>query len=81
MAILSAMINAASCFIPELTGECDEECFEQQAARLISQVRTIAAFSYRKSHGPADHLPEAGLQVHRELPAHDVLGCRTRTTS
>jgi citrate synthase len=45
------MINAAGCFIPELTGECDAECFEQQAARLLSQVRTLAAFSYRKTMG------------------------------
>jgi citrate synthase len=51
MAVLSSMINAAGCFIPELTGECDAECFEQQAARLISQVRTLAAFSYRKTMG------------------------------
>ena len=51
MAVLSSMINAAGCFIPELTGECDEECFEQQSARLLSQVRTLAAFSYRKTMG------------------------------
>jgi len=51
MAVLSSMINAAGCFIPELTGECDAECFEQQAARLLSQVRTLAAFSYRKTMG------------------------------
>ena len=51
MAVLSSMINAAGCFIPELTGECDAECFEQQAARLLSQVRTLSAFSYRKTMG------------------------------
>jgi citrate synthase len=51
MAILSAMINAASCFIPELTEHCDDECFENQAARLLSQVRTLAAYAYRKSRG------------------------------
>jgi len=49
MAILSAMINAAGCFFPELLE--DHEAFVIQAARLISQVRTIAAFSYRKSLG------------------------------
>ena len=49
MAILSAMINAAGCFFPELLEE--REAFVVQAARLISQVRTIAAFSYRKSLG------------------------------
>ena len=53
MAILSAMINAASCFDENLMhwhwGLAKE--FEIYAARLISQVRTIAAYSYRKSVG------------------------------
>ena len=51
MAILSAMINASSCFYPGLMGQPNREEFDEQAARLISQVRTIAAFSYRKSRG------------------------------
>ena len=52
MAMLSSMINAVSCFYPEVleTAEMKEQ-FDLQAARLISQVRTIAAFAYRKSHG------------------------------
>jgi len=50
MAILSAMINAASSYYPTLL-EKREERFDNHAARLISQVRTIAAFSYRKAHG------------------------------
>ena len=53
MAMLSAMINAASCFDEGLMhwqwGKNKQ--FETYAARLISQVRTIAAFSYRKSCG------------------------------
>ena len=53
MAILSAMINAASCFDEELMrwhwGK--SKGFEIYVAKLISQVRTIAAYSYRKSHG------------------------------
>ena len=53
MAMLSAMINAASCFDEGLMhwswGRKNQ--FEIYAARLISQVRTIAAFSYRKSVG------------------------------
>ncbi len=53
MAILSAMINAASCFDEGLMhwhwGKAKE--FDTYAARLISQVRTIAAYSYRKSLG------------------------------
>jgi len=51
MAILSSMINASSCFYPGLMGPPHPERFDVQAARLISQVRTIAAFSYRKSRG------------------------------
>ncbi|HVM49492.1 MAG TPA: citrate synthase [Candidatus Acidoferrum sp.] len=51
MAILSAMINAASCFYPELLTEGMRENFDVQAARLLSQVRTIAAYAYRKSMG------------------------------
>jgi citrate synthase len=51
MAILSSMINASSCFYPELLTSEMQASFEVQAARLLSQVRTIAAFAYRKSRG------------------------------
>jgi len=51
MAILSAMINAASCFYPDVMNGPNANDFALNAARLISQVRTIAAFSYRKSEG------------------------------
>ena len=51
MAILSAMINAAGCFLPELNSEYEPARFEIQAARLLSQVRTLAAYAYRKSRG------------------------------
>jgi citrate synthase len=50
MAILSAMINATSSYHPNLIIK-REERFPWHAARLISQVRTIAAYSYRKAHG------------------------------
>ena len=53
MAILSAMINAASCFDEQIMrwqwSKTKE--FDVCVAKLISQVRTIAAFSYRKSLG------------------------------
>lgn len=53
MAMLSAMINAASCYDQGLMhwkwGMTKE--FDVYVARLISQVRTIAAYSYRKSCG------------------------------
>ncbi|HVN80953.1 MAG TPA: citrate synthase [Terriglobia bacterium] len=51
MAILSAMINASGCYYPELVDPEKPESFNRQAARIISQVRTIAAFAYRKSRG------------------------------
>jgi citrate synthase len=52
MAILSSMINAVSCFYPELLDtNMQKEHFETEAARLLAQVRTLAAFSYRKSRG------------------------------
>lgn len=51
MAILSSMINACGCFTRELSGPYDPDKFSRHAGRLISQVRTIAAFAYRTSRG------------------------------
>jgi citrate synthase len=51
MAMLSAMINALSCFHPEYFKLSDENTFEAAAARLFSKIRTIAAYSYRRSKG------------------------------
>ena len=51
MAMLSAIINASSCYHPELMDDGDEEHFMRNAAKLISKVRTIAAFSYKKTMG------------------------------
>jgi citrate synthase len=51
MAQLSAMINALSCFYPEYFTFEDPGSFEDAAARVISQIRTIAAYSYRRSRG------------------------------
>ena len=51
MAILSSMINAAGCFDPDLFSSENPDTFQVQVARLISQVRTIAAFAYRQSRG------------------------------
>ncbi|HEX5790875.1 MAG TPA: citrate synthase [Luteolibacter sp.] len=61
MAILSAMINAASSYYPNII-EKREERFPYHAARLISQVRTIAAFSYRKAHGLPVIYPKSKLK-------------------
>lgn len=51
MASLSAMINAMSCFHPELLRIDGEGSFEEASGRLISKIRTIAAYSYRHAHG------------------------------
>jgi len=51
MAILSAMINTLACFHPDLAKIVGTASFEEAAARLISKVRTIAAYSYRRAHG------------------------------
>jgi citrate synthase len=51
MAILSSMINAAGCYYPELLEPQAAQHFGNETAFLISQVRTIAAFAYRKSRG------------------------------
>jgi len=51
MAILSSMINASGCYYPELLSTDVRNHFDVLAARLLSQVRTIAAFAYRKSRG------------------------------
>jgi citrate synthase len=61
MAILSSMINAASSYHPNLI-HAREEHFPFHAARLISQVRTIAAFSYRKAQGLPSIYPKTTLK-------------------
>ena len=62
MAILSSMINAASCFYPELLSLKPKNDFVVPAARLLSQVRTIAAFAYRKSRGLPIIYPKSDLK-------------------
>ena len=62
MAILSAMINASSCFFPELLTSGMRDSFVVQAARLLSKVRTIAAFAYRKSRGLPAIYPKPELK-------------------
>ncbi|MDR3623085.1 MAG: citrate synthase [Paludisphaera borealis] len=62
MAILSAMVNTIACFPGQ--NECDgsdEECFAEDAARLISKVRTIAAYSYRRAMGLPFNYPDPKL--------------------
>jgi citrate synthase len=62
MAILSAMINALSCFHPELHELDDDQQFRMAAARLISKIRTIAAYAYRHSVGRPYNYPDPRLR-------------------
>jgi citrate synthase len=51
MAVLTAMINATSCYYPNLFEITTEQQYIEAAAKLLAQVRTIAAFSYKHSIG------------------------------
>jgi citrate synthase len=51
MAILSSMINAAGCYYPDLLAPQEAQNFDHATAFILSQVRAIAAFAYRKSRG------------------------------
>jgi len=62
MAILSAMINALSCFHPEFRKVDDPDQLEAVAARLISKIRTIAAYAYRRSRGKPVMYPDPKLR-------------------
>jgi citrate synthase len=62
MAILSAMINAMSCYEPEIMNIVDARGFERAAARLLSKVRTIAAAAYKMSVGQPMMYPKPELR-------------------
>lgn len=62
MAILSAMINSLSCYHPEIMELEDTEKFRMAAARLLSKIRTIAAFAYRHSQGQPYIYPNPSLR-------------------
>jgi citrate synthase len=65
MAILSAMVVSLSAFYPELSqhhGDQSEEAINIAATRLLSKVRTIAAFSYKKSIGEPFVYPRHDLR-------------------
>jgi citrate synthase len=67
MAILSAMINACSCYHPELMQVQEDREVMQAAAKLISKVRTIASFSYKKSIGQPMVYPDPKLTYCRNF--------------
>jgi citrate synthase len=52
MSILSTMVNSLHNFYPEMATHPDpSETFDNVTTRLLAKVRTIAAFSYKKSLG------------------------------
>ncbi len=61
MATLSAMINASSCYHPDIMEMEDESTFDLAAARLMSKVRTIAAACYKASIGQPINYPNPAL--------------------
>jgi citrate synthase len=61
MAILSAMINAMSCYEPGLMEMEDASTVQVSAARLISKLRTIAAAAYKASIGQPIVYPKPHL--------------------
>ncbi len=62
MAILSSMLNTLACYNTELlTTEHEGEAFDLVVSKIISKVRTIAAWSYRTSVGQAYMPPNPKL--------------------
>jgi len=61
MAILSAMVLSLSSFYPEAIDVDNHEQIDITIARLLSKVRTIAAFSYKKSIGQPFAYPQNSL--------------------
>ncbi|MFC1591181.1 citrate synthase [Thermodesulfobacteriota bacterium] len=63
MAILSSMISALAIFYPQtFMADSSPETFDLVAARLMSKIRTIAAFSYKKSIGEPFVYPRHDLK-------------------
>jgi citrate synthase len=61
MAILSAMVLSLSSFYPEALDVKNKAEQERTIARLVSKMRTIAAFSYKKSIGQPFVYPKNNL--------------------
>jgi citrate synthase len=62
MALLSATLSNLACYHPQFLAPGGDEPFEESAAQLISKVRTIAAFSYRRSLGLPFNYPDPRLR-------------------
>ena len=62
MAILSAMISMMACYHKEFLLLEDEKSLMGAAARLISKIRTIAAFTHRRAMGLPFIYPDPSLR-------------------
>ena len=62
MAVLSAMVCSLSTYYPEEVDFANKEQLEITYARLISKIRTIAAFAYKKSIGQSFVYPRNDLK-------------------
>lgn len=67
MAILSAMINTLACYNEEVLAPEVDEDFENAAARLISKIRTVAAYSMRTAMGKPLLYPRPSLSYCRNF--------------
>jgi citrate synthase len=61
MAILSAMVCSLSSYYPDAIDVNNKEQIDITAARLLAKLRTIAAFSYKKSIGQPFVYPQNSL--------------------
>ncbi len=61
MAILSSMVCSLSSFYPDALDVRNTEIIDMTIARLLAKVRTIAAFSYKKSVGQPFVYPQNSL--------------------
>jgi citrate synthase len=62
MAVLSSMVCSLSTYYPEEHDVNDKEKMDVTIARLISKVRTIAAYAYKKSIGQPFIYPQNNLR-------------------
>ncbi|MBK8219078.1 MAG: citrate synthase [Myxococcales bacterium] len=62
MAVLSSMVCSLSTYYPEEVDFANKEQLEITYARLISKIRTIAAFAYKKSIGQPFVYPRNDLK-------------------
>jgi citrate synthase len=62
MAVLSAMVCSLSSFYPDALDVDNKDIMDITIARVISKVRTIAAFAYKKSIGQPFVYPQNSLK-------------------